>query len=282
MMDCPTELKHLQPSQLRIRSREPGQRPEPSQSVQAQAGSRSGGLTTRSGAQTRQDGRARTSRLLLVEDDRALADLVSHLLEEAGYTVYLTDLGSDAIDLARTYPFDVVLLDLSLPDMSGQQVLQQLNIVRPQMPVIILSGESSVASKVENILEGADDYITKPFHRDELLARIQAVLRRTRSGAPSEIILDGLVIDLVAHRALVNGQMVPLTGKEYACLEFLASRRGMTVTKEMFLAHLYGGRDEPEMKIIDVFICKLRRKLSDAGAPQLIETVWGRGYVIPN
>jgi two-component system cell cycle response regulator CtrA len=92
--------------------------------------------------------------------------------------------------------------------------------------------------------------------------------------------IGALVIDLVAHRALVGGLPVPLTGKEYACLEFLATRRGMTVTKEMFLAHLYGGRDEPEMKIIDVFICKLRRKLSDAGAAGIIETVWGRGYTI--
>lgn len=224
----------------------------------------------------------RTTRLLLVEDDRTLGELVSRLLEEAGFTVYMTALGADAIDLARAYRFDVALLDLTLPDLPGQQVLQQLNLIRPQMPVIILSGETSIESKVENFFDGADDYITKPFHRDELLARIQAVMRRSQSAAPAEIDLGGLVLDLVAHRALVNGHMVPLTGKEYACLEFLAGRRGMTVTKEMFLAHLYGGRDEPEMKIIDVFICKLRRKLSEAGAPQLIETVWGRGYTIPN
>jgi two-component system cell cycle response regulator CtrA len=110
---------------------------------------------------------------------------------------------------------------------------------------------------------------------------VNAVVRRSRAAAPSEIALGPVLLDLQARRAMIDGRAVPLTGKEYTCLEFLASRRGMTVTKEMFLSHLYGGRDEPEIKIIDVFICKLRRKLAEAGAPPLIETVWGRGYTIP-
>jgi two-component system cell cycle response regulator CtrA len=224
----------------------------------------------------------RTTRLLLVEDDRLLSDALSRMLELAGFTVYVTAFGEDALDLARAYKFDVVVLDLSLPDVNGQQVLGQLHQMRPDTPVIILSGEAGLESKIENFLEGADDYITKPFHRDELLVRIHAVLRRARAASPQEIELGALTLDLVAHRASVNGLPVNLTGKEYACLEFLATRRGMTVTKEMFLAHLYGGRDEPEMKIIDVFICKLRRKLAEAGAPPVIETVWGRGYTIPN
>jgi two-component system cell cycle response regulator CtrA len=228
-----------------------------------------------------QPGAGRTTRLLLVEDDRLLSDALSRMLELAGFTVYVTAYGEDALDLARAYRFDVVVLDLSLPDIPGQQVLQQLHQMRAETPVIILSGESGLDAKIANLREGADDYITKPFHRDELMVRIHAVLRRSRAAAPTEIAIGPLVLDLVAHRALVNGLPVPLTGKEYACLEFLATRRGMTVTKEMFLAHLYGGRDEPEMKIIDVFICKLRRKLSEAGAPPVIETVWGRGYMIP-
>lgn len=223
-----------------------------------------------------------TTRLLLVEDDRLLSDALSRMLEMAGFTVYVTGYGEDALDLARAYRFDVVVLDLTLPDVAGTQVLQQLHQMRPDTPVIILSGESGLESKIENFLEGADDYITKPFHRDELLARIHAVLRRARAAAPQEVAFGPLALDLVAHRASVGGIQVPLTGKEYACLEFLATRRGMTVTKEMFLAHLYGGQDEPEMKIIDVFICKLRRKLSEAGAPPVVETVWGRGYTIAN
>lgn len=231
-------------------------------------------------ARTRFAAPARTTRLLLVEDDRILSDALSRTLELSGFTVYVTSYGEDALDLARAYRFDVVVLDLTLPDMPGQQVLQQLHQTRPDTPVIILSGETDLEAKIENFLEGADDYVTKPFHRDELVARIHAVLRRARAAAPQEVEIGSLVIDLVAHRAMVGGLPVPLTGKEYACLEFLATRRGMTVTKEMFLAHLYGGRDEPEMKIIDVFICKLRRKLSDAGAKSVIETVWGRGYTI--
>lgn len=230
---------------------------------------------------SRLTGAGRTTRLLLVEDDRLLSDALSRMLELAGFTVYVTAYGEDALDLARAYRFDVVILDLSLPDIPGQQVLQQLHQMRAETPVIILSGESGLDAKIANLREGADDYITKPFHRDELMVRIEAVLRRSRAAAPTEIAIGPLRLDLVAHRALVNGLPVPLTGKEYACLEFLATRRGMTVTKEMFLAHLYGGRDEPEMKIIDVFICKLRRKLADAGAPPVIETVWGRGYTIP-
>ena len=234
----------------------------------------------RAPARTRFAPPARTTRLLLVEDDRILSDALSRTLELSGFTVYVTGFGEDALDLARAYRFDVVVLDLSLPDMPGQQVLQQLRQARPDTPVIILSGETDLEAKIENFMEGADDYVTKPFHRDELVARIHAVLRRARAASPQEVEIGSLVIDLVAHRATVGGLPVALTGKEYACLEFLATRRGMTVTKEMFLAHLYGGRGEPEMKIIDVFICKLRRKLSDAGAKSVIETVWGRGYTI--
>lgn len=251
--------------------------------VMASGGSMtSGGSLSAAPARARFAATGRTTRLLLVEDDRLLSDALSRMLEMSGFTVYVTGYGVDALDLARAYKFDVVVLDLSLPDMGGQQVLQQLHQMRPDTPVIILSGEAGLESKIENFLEGADDYITKPFHRDELLVRIHAVLRRSRSSAPSEVEIGSLMLDLVAHRATVDGNLVALTGKEYACLEFLATRRGMTVTKEMFLSHLYGGRDEPEMKIIDVFICKLRRKLNEAGAPKVIETVWGRGYTIAN
>lgn len=223
----------------------------------------------------------RSARILIVEDDRLLADTLSRTLEVSGFNAYVTGFGEDALDIARTYRFDLMLLDLTLPDISGHVVLQKLRQVRPDTPIIILSGETDIACKVEGLLEGADDYVTKPFHRDELVARIHAMLRRSRSVTPSELAIGRLAIDLGAHRAFVDGRPISLTGKEFACLEFLALKRGSTVTKEMFLAHLYGGHEEPEMKIIDVFVCKLRRKLADAGVPGLIETVWGRGYTIP-
>jgi len=226
------------------------------------------------------DDRGRRERVLLVEDDRLLARTLEELLEEGGFSAFPTSQGGEAIELAETYRFDLALLDLTLPDMSGHDVLQAFRTLRPGMPVIILSGATSLDAKLIGFEGGADDYVTKPFQTDELLARMHAVLRRARAGAPTEAQIGPLTVDFVGHRALVNGELVPLTGKEYACLEFLTQRRGSTVTKEMFLAHLYGGRNEPEMKIIDVFICKLRRKLKQAGAPAVIDTVWGRGYSI--
>lgn len=222
----------------------------------------------------------RPVRLLLVEDDRLLAEALARSLELSGFVVYATAFGEDALDLADAYRFDLILLDLTLPDMPGRQVLQDLREIHRGIPVIILSGDADVGTKVEQLSGGADDYITKPFHPEELIARITALLRRAQEAAPTAIEVGPLTLDLVTHRALVEGEVVPLTGKEYACLEFLARKRGMTVTKEMFLRHLYAGRQEPEMKIIDVFICKIRRKLRESGAPRVIETVWGRGYMI--
>lgn len=226
-------------------------------------------------------GAGRRARVLLVEDDRKLADALEEILSLAGFHVYIAHRGTEALALVRSYRFDLVLLDLSLPDISGHDVMLGFREVRAGMPVIILSGAGSLHSKLSVFEDGADDYVTKPFQADELIARIHAVLRRARSAAPTEITIGRLTMDLTGRRALVDGLPVPLTAKEYACLEFLISRRGSTVTKEMFLAHLYGGHNEPEMKIIDVFVCKLRRKLREAGVPNLIETVWGRGYTVP-
>jgi two-component system cell cycle response regulator CtrA len=223
---------------------------------------------------------SRTIRLLLVEDDRLLAGRLSDSLEAAGYTVYVTGFGEDALDLARVWRFDIVLLDLSLPDIPGQAVLRQLRSSGHEPPVIILSDDGTLKLKLEGFEDGADDFLAKPFDTDELMARVAAVIRRARANLPGEIRIGDLVLDMQGRRALMGDQLLPLTGKEYQCLEFLALRRGTTVTKEMFLAHLYGGREEPEMKIIDVFICKIRRKLAEAGAPPVIETVWGRGYTI--
>ena len=165
--------------------------------------------------------------------------------------------------------------------MSGYEVLKTLRVSKVQTPILILSGLAGIEDKVRGLGFGADDYMTKPFHKDELVARIHAIVRRSKGHAQSVIETGELKVNLDTKTVEVNNQRVHLTSKEYQMLELLSLRKGTTLTKEMFLNHLYGGMDEPELKIIDVFICKLRKKLQAAtGGQHYIETVWGRGYVL--
>jgi len=220
-------------------------------------------------------------RILLVEDDPTTSKSIEIMLTHANLNVYATDLGEEGIDLAKLYDYDLILLDLHLPDMSGHEVLRQLRMARVETPILILTGESGTESKLRGFGFGADDYMTKPFLRDELVARIHAIIRRSKGHAQSIINTGRISVNLDAKTVDVGGLPVHLTGKEYQMLELLSLRKGTTLTKEMFLNHQYGGMDEPELKIIDVFICKLRKKLSEAtGGDNHIETVWGRGYVL--
>ncbi|MEQ8347718.1 MAG: response regulator transcription factor [Sneathiellaceae bacterium] len=220
-------------------------------------------------------------RILLVEDDKALATSVELILKAENAAVDTTDLGEEGLDLGRLYDYDLIILDLNLPDLDGYDVLRRLRSARIDTPVLILSGMSEPDKKVKGLGYGADDYLTKPFNKDELVARVRAIVRRARGHADSVIRVGNITVDLNAKSVDVEGRDVHLTGKEYAMLELLSMRKGTTLTKEMFLNHLYGGIDEPELKIIDVFVCKLRKKLSQANAGEhYIETVWGRGYVM--
>ncbi|MFN0264563.1 response regulator transcription factor CtrA [Tepidamorphus sp. 3E244] len=220
-------------------------------------------------------------RILLIEDDSATAQSIELMLKSESFNVYVTDLGEEGIDLGKIYDYDIILLDLGLPDMSGYEVLKTLRLSKVKTPILILSGNSGVEDKVRGLGVGADDYMTKPFHKDELVARIHAIVRRSKGHAQSVITTGDLTVNLDTKTVEVASQRVHLTGKEYQMLELLSLRKGTTLTKEMFLNHLYGGIDEPELKIIDVFICKLRKKLSTAtGGKNYIETVWGRGYVL--
>ena len=220
-------------------------------------------------------------RVLLVEDDSSVAKSIEMILKSEGYMVETTDLGEDAYELGKFYDYDIVLLDLMLPDMHGYEVLKKLRADKVNVPILILSGLSELDSKIKGLGFGADDYLTKPFEKAELLARIKAIVRRSQGHAQSQIKIGQLTVNLDSRTVEVGGKPVHLTGKEYGILELLALRKGTTLTKEMFLNHLYGGMDEPEVKIIDVFICKLRKKIEiAAGGENYIETVWGRGYVL--
>ncbi|MFO6463254.1 response regulator transcription factor CtrA [uncultured Jannaschia sp.] len=220
-------------------------------------------------------------RILLVEDDPTTSKSIEMMLGSANLNVYCTDMGEEGIDLAKLYDYDLILLDLNLPDINGHEVLKQLRLSRIETPILILSGSDDTENKIKGFGFGADDYMTKPFHRDELVARIHAIVRRSKGHSQSVIRTGTVAVNLDAKSVEVDGRSVHLTGKEYQMLELLSLRKGTTLTKEMFLNHLYGGMDEPELKIIDVFICKLRKKLTEAtGGENHIETVWGRGYVL--
>jgi two-component system cell cycle response regulator CtrA len=217
---------------------------------------------------------------VLTIDDSAMAATLVLTLKAMGFKVETTDLGEEGVDLAKVYDFDAVTLDLNLPDISGLEVLRRLRAAKIMTPVLILTGDHSIKTKVEAFTAGADDYLTKPAHRDEIVCRLHALIRRSKGHAegsiqagPIRVLLDRKVVE-------VNGERVHLTTKEYGLLELLALRKGSTITKDMVLNHLYGGRDEPEAKIVDVYVCKLRGKLSRAGADGYVQTVWGRGYAL--
>src|SRR6266540_1697274 len=220
-------------------------------------------------------------RVLLIEDDSATAQSIELMLKSESFNVYTTDLGEEGVDLGKLYDYDIIMLDLNLPDMSGYEVLRTLRVSKVKTPILILSGLAGIEDKVKGLGFGADDYMTKPFHRNELVARIHAIVRRSKGHAQSVIQTGDLVVNLDTKTVEVNGQSLYLTRKEYQMLELLSLRKGKTLMKEMFLNHLYGGTNEPGQKIIDVFICKLRKKLAKAsGGRDYIETVWGRGYVL--
>ena len=219
-------------------------------------------------------------RILLIEDNPDITRVVQYELEQAGYRVIAAPDGITGLTSARENSPDLVILDLGLPDFDGAEIARRLRKTS-SVPIIILTAMDAVDRKVNLLEAGADDYMTKPFNREELQARIQAIIRRSKGHSQALIRTGEITVNLDARSVEVKGKPVNLTGKEYQILELLSLRKGTTLTKEMFLNHLYGGMDEPELKIIDVFICKLRKKLSEAlGGESHIETVWGRGYVL--
>jgi two-component system cell cycle response regulator CtrA len=213
-------------------------------------------------------------RVLLIEDDSSMARSIELMLKSDGHVVDLAEMGEDGMDLGKVYEYDIIILDLMLPDMDGYDVLKDLRNAKVETPILILSGLTELDNKIKGLGFGADD-------KRELQARLQAILRRSKGHSQNTIEVGRLSVNLDTRTVEIDGKMVHLTGKEYGIIELLALRKGLTLTKEAFLNHLYNGMDEPEIKIIDVFICKLRKKLEDAsGGMNYIETVWGRGYVL--
>ncbi|AFB28420.1 response regulator transcription factor CtrA [Rickettsia rickettsii] len=220
-------------------------------------------------------------RVLLIEGEPEMANLIELTLASEGIVCDKASVGVEGLRLGKVGGYDLVILDLMLPDINGFEILLRLRAAKIKTPILILSSLTDTYQKITDFSSGADDYLTKPFVREELIARIKAIVRRSKGHAASVFRFDKVSINLDTRSVEVDGKKVHLTNKEYAILELLILRRGTILTKEMFLNHLYSSVDEPEMKIIDVFICKLRKKLSDAaGGRDYIDTVWGRGYML--
>ena len=219
--------------------------------------------------------------ILLIEDDRAMSQNISLLLKRAGMIVESALLAKDGLELLKIYEYDLIILDLMLPDMTGADVLRSIRASGIKTPVLVLSAIELANKKVECLSCGADDYVNKPFNADELVARVNAIVRRSKGHAESTVSVGKMVIDLNTKVVTVADKVLPLTAKEYALIELLALKKGATVSKEQFLNHLYNGMDEPEVKIIDVFFCKIRSKIKElSGGEDYITTVWGRGYIL--
>src|SRR5271154_2687651 len=203
-------------------------------------------------------------RVLLVEDNAVMTAIMEKVLREEKFIVDTPDLGEDGLEIGKLYDYDIIVLDLMLPDLDGYEVLRRLRAARVRTPILILSGLAELDHKIKGLGFGADDFLTKPFDRRELIARIQAIVRRAKGHSESVIRTGKLTVNLDSRTVEAEGSPLHLTGKEYGILELLSLRKGTTLTKEMFLNHLYGGMDEPELKIIDVFVCKLRKNLAVA------------------
>jgi two-component system, cell cycle response regulator CtrA len=224
-----------------------------------------------------------TMRILLVEDDRATAAAIDLMLRAEGFACETADLGEDGLKISRAHEHDLIILDLDLPDIDGYEVLRRLRDARNRTPVLILSGLSLLDNRIKGLGYGADDFMSKPFDKRELIARIRAIVRRDRGHADSWVTVGRLSLNLDTKTLDIAGKPVHITAKEFGILEIMAARKGQPVSKRSFMMHLYGADsgDEPTTKIIDVFVCKLRKKLMDASSGEnYIGTVWGAGYVL--
>lgn len=215
-------------------------------------------------------------RALLIEDDENVARSIELMLKSESVVSYTTDTGEEGVDLAKLYDYDVILLDLNLPDMSGYDVLRAIRLAKITTPILILSGLAGIDDKVKGLVSGADDYVTKPFHMEELLARVRALLRRAAGHATSQIACGPVVLDTRSGRVFVDGNPVKLTSHEYRLLSYLMHHTGRVVSRAELTEHLYDQDFDRDSNTIEVFVGRLRKKL----AVDLIQTVRGLGYLV--
>ena len=220
-------------------------------------------------------------RALLVEDDATIADFVTRGLREAGFAVDHAADGEEGLEAARTQPYDVAIVDLMLPRRDGLSVIEAMRAAGISTPVLILSARRSVDDRVRGLQTGGDDYLTKPVAFAELLARVQALVRRaTRSPEPTTLTYDDLVLDLLSRRVTRAGTPIELRPREFALLEYLMRNAGKVVSKTMILSHIWDYSFDPQTNIVDVLMSRLREKIDRPFEKKLLQTVRGVGYVI--
>ncbi len=217
-------------------------------------------------------------RILLVEDEAPLRETLAARLKREGYAVDVAADGEEGLFQGKEVPFDVAIIDLGLPNMSGMELIQKLRAQGAKYPVLVLTARSSWQDKVEGLKSGADDYLVKPFHVEELLARINALMRRASGWTRPQLECGPVVLDTTAQTISVNGQMVELTTYEYKVLEYLMLHAGELVSKADLTEHIYQQDFDRDSNVLEVFIGRLRRKLDPDGSLKPIETVRGRGY----
>jgi two-component system cell cycle response regulator CtrA len=226
-------------------------------------------------------------RALLVEDNMFCAAELAKFLKKNGFTCDTCYCGSKGFDLITTYEYDIILADLQLPDISGNDLIQQVRVSnknnKKNIPIIVVSACYEMDKKVQSFLNGADDYIIKPYDKQELLMRIYSIIRRSK-GYSHNIIKVGNEIELNLHAKTieVNGSKIDLTATEFALLEFMIINKGTTLTKEAIIEYLYANSldDTPTYKIIDVLVCKIRYKIAKFTKNKYVHTMWGMGYCV--
>jgi DNA-binding response OmpR family regulator len=219
-------------------------------------------------------------RLLLVEDSDRLRRSLATGLRRSGYAVDLAADGPEGLWLAKSHDYDVVILDLMIPGLDGLSLLGKLRSDGKDYPVIILTARDTVEDRVKGLRAGADDYLVKPFAFDELLARIEALVRRRHGVKSSRVTVGPIEIDAGSRTVYLRGKPVPLTPREFSILQYLVARRGRVVSRTEVEAHIYDGRAEPMSNVIDSAICAIRRRIDEAGKPSLIATRRGLGYIL--